>query len=97
MEPRKTIAVDVDGTLLLKGGGRNEAVIAWLRTQHARGYKLFLWSARGEDHARAAAEFCGVTSLFCAILEKPGYILDDHGWNWVRFTGIIRSLVTPLP
>ena len=97
MGPRKTIAVDVDGTLLLEGGGRNEAVIAWLRIQHAAGYKLLLWSGRGEGHARAAAEFCGVTSLFCVILEKPGYILDDHGWNWVRFTGVVRSLEKALP
>ncbi len=97
MHKPQTVAVDVDGTLLKKNGEANLATVDWLRAAKAQGYTLFLWSARGEAHARRAAELCGVTELFCAILAKPGYILDDVGWTWIRFTRVIHSLDQSLP
>ena len=42
-------------------------------------------------------ELLGITDLFCAIIDKAGYILDDNGWNWIRFTRAIRRLDDALP
>jgi hypothetical protein len=43
-------------------------------------------------HARKAAELFGASDIFDHILSKPGFILDDQGWSWIRFTGVIRDL-----
>lgn len=96
MTKPQTIAVDVDGTLL-KNGQPNSEIITWLRKAQAQGYTLFLWSARGEEHARRSAERCGVTDMFRVILAKPGTILDDAGWGWIRYTRTIRSLTESMP
>ena len=45
------IAVDVDDTLILRGSGVNQALVAWLREKKAEGFRLQLWSMRGELHA----------------------------------------------
>jgi len=84
------IAVDVDGTLGVQGV-LNERLITWCREQKAAGKTLILWSARGEAHARRAAEFFGVSDVFDVIMGKPEAIVDDKGWGWIRFTRVIRS------
>lgn len=89
--PADVIAVDVDGTLHVSGIP-NEEVIAWCRRRKVEGYSLMLWSARGEAHAKEAAELFGVTDVFDHIVSKPGYILDDRGWDWINFTRVIRHL-----
>lgn len=88
---QKVIAVDVDGTLHTNGKA-NDQVIAWIKGKRADGFKLILWSMRGEDHARKAAALFGIADLFDVITSKPGYIVDDKGWSWTRFTGVIRSI-----
>ena len=53
---------------------------------------IMLWSARGESHARNAAETFGVADLFHTICSKPGYVVDDLGWSWIKHTKVIRSI-----
>jgi FMN phosphatase YigB (HAD superfamily) len=89
--PPKVIAVDVDGTLHTHGSP-NARVIAWCRRKKAEGYSMLLWSSRGQAHAEKAAELFGVADIFDHIISKPGFVLDDQGWNWIRFTRVIRHL-----
>lgn len=88
--PPRTIAVDVDGTLVVQGR-LNGQQVDWCRQRRADGYSVFLWSSRGADHARRVAESFGVTEVFDLILSKPGLIVDDQGWGWTRFTRWVRS------
>lgn len=88
----KVIYVDVDGTLLIgKPAKPNTKLIEFLHTKRSEGFDLVLWSTRGEAHAREAACVCGTTDMFRAILSKPGYIIDDKGWTWARFTARMRA------
>jgi phosphoglycolate phosphatase-like HAD superfamily hydrolase len=87
----RTIGVDVDGTLH-PDGRLNPAVVAFCEKQKAAGFRLMLWSARGKEHAQACADQFGVAHLFDDIVSKPGYILDDLGWSWIKYTRVITSL-----
>lgn len=91
--PQKVIAVDVDGTLQCRGEA-NEELIEWCKEKKREGFKLMLWSARGEDHARKYAELFNITDLFYLICSKPGYIVDDQGWGWIKYTRVIKSFAT---
>lgn len=90
------IACDVDQTLL-RDGKPNPAVIAWLRKKHASGHRLILWSARGSEHAQAAAQLCAVVDLFTVIIGKPGLILDDQNWGWIRHTEAVSWAAAGIP
>lgn len=89
--PPKIIAVDVDGTLVIKGRG-NTKLIQWLKAQHAAGYVLILWSMRGERYAEMVANELGIRDLFTHVLGKPGYVVDDKGWGWIRDTKVVTSI-----
>ena len=89
--PPRVIAIDVDGTLQHRGSPNNP-LIAWCKERKADGFTMMLWSSRGEDHARRYAELFGVTDLFDLICSKPGYIVDDQGWGWIKYTRVIRSV-----
>ena len=52
---------------------------------------MMLWSSRGEAHARKYAELFGVMDVFDMICSKPGYIVDDQGWGWIKYTRVIRE------
>lgn len=86
--PPKVVAVDVDGTLQIRGEP-NEKLIEWCREKRADGFSLMLWSSRGEVNARHYAELFGVVDLFDVICSKPGYIVDDKGWRWTQYTRIV--------
>jgi hydroxymethylpyrimidine pyrophosphatase-like HAD family hydrolase len=88
----KTIAVDVDGTLINAFGDVNAPVVEFCRCKKAQGFFLILWSARGKRHAEAQAARCGVVELFDAILSKPGLIIDDKGWSWTQYTKRVLDL-----
>lgn len=64
--------------------------IAWLRERKSEGFKLMLWSMRGENHARAIASQMGCYELFDVITSKPGFIVDDEGWRWIKRTQVVR-------
>ena len=51
-----------------------------------------LWSLRGEQHARTVASQCKADHLFNLICSKPGYIVDDQGWQWIKETRVVTSL-----
>ncbi len=87
----KTVYVDIDGTLLIRGN-INRELIEWCVDAKEKGFDIVLWSARGREYAVAVAERLDITSLFCAILGKPGYIVDDMGVDWIRYASICRSV-----
>jgi len=89
--PTKVIGIDVDGTLLINGK-INEQLVKWCRNKKDNGFSLILWSARGEKHAINIAKMAKIQDIFDHILSKPGYIVDDQGWQWTKYTRIIRSL-----
>ena len=86
--PTKAIFVDVDGTLI-GGSSINHPLIAWIDERKADGFSLTLWSARGERYARQVADRLQVTDRFDHIIAKPGYIVDDQGWFWIKHTQTI--------
>jgi hypothetical protein len=87
-EPTRCIAVDVDGTLQINGR-RNDVLIDWCRDRRLDGYSILLWSARGKEHARSVADAFACADVFDVILAKPGYIVDDLGWSWIKYTRVI--------
>lgn len=89
--PTNCVAVDVDGTLHTQGR-LNRAVVAWVEQCRAQGMETILWSARGKAHAQAMAQRFECAHLFDVIISKPGHILDDQGWGWVRYTNVVRRL-----
>ena len=88
---RKCIAIDVDGTLLISGK-LNEKLAAWITEKHQAGFETILWSARGRDHALKVAQHFNLQGSFSAIISKPGYIVDDKGWSWIKYTKRITRL-----
>lgn len=78
--------------MLLKDGSICERVAGFARRKKLEGFEVWLWSSRGELHARRAAEAAGLTDVFRHILSKPGCIVDDQGWNWIRYTQAITCL-----
>lgn len=84
----KVIAVDIDGTLLIDGQ-LNQPAVDWIRTVHRNGFFTFLWSIRGHDYAKEFVEKYQLGDAFDAVLPKPGYCLDDKGWDWTEYTKVI--------
>lgn len=88
--PPKVIAVDVDGTLH-HAGRLNETLVAYLQARKSEGFRLMLWSARGIANATAAIETFGLHGLFDDVVSKPGYIIDDLGWTWIKYSRVIKT------
>jgi len=88
----KTIAVDVDGTLINRFGDLNSELVKYCGVLKSKGFNLFLWSARGAEHAKAVCNANNVGHLFDFIIDKPGAIIDDKGWSWTQYTTWIRDL-----
>ena len=86
--PARSIFVDIDNTLHLKGV-LNERLVDWCRGRKNKGFKMVLWSSRGEEYAQAFAERHDLLSVFDLIIGKPGYIVDDMGWSWIKYTRVI--------
>lgn len=86
----RTIAIDVDGTLITECGP-NLQLIEWIREKHSEGFPTMLWSMQGRDYARSVAERLEILDLFDVIASKPRYIVDDQGWQWVKYTNVIRN------
>ena len=89
--PQRCIAIDVDGTLLIRGR-LNQPLIEWVKQKKEEGFETILWSARGKDHAAKVANHFGIGDSFDSILSKPGYIVDDLGWKWIKYTRVINPL-----
>ena len=89
--PTRCIGIDVDGTLI-QDGRLNRRLAEWAKEKKAEGYEVILWTAQGADHARRVADAHGIAGNFTAIIGKPGFIVDDMGWRWVKYTKILRRL-----
>lgn len=89
--PNKCIGIDVDGTLI-QNGRLNRRLAKWAKEKKEEGFEVLLWTARGKKHADRVAEKYGITDHFTAIIGKPGYIVDDLGWSWVKYSRVLRKL-----
>jgi phosphoglycolate phosphatase-like HAD superfamily hydrolase len=80
------VYVDVDDTLVRTVGTKRvpiPAVIDRVRTLHAAGNTLYLWSGGGAEYARTTVKELGISHCFIAFLSKPTHILDDqHISEW---------------
>ena len=94
--PPKVIAIDVDGTLLIRviRGEINKKLVNWCKEKKAAGFCMMLWSSRGEKHAANIAEQAGLLDVLDAIISKPGYVVDDQCWKWIKYTRVITTLDT---
>jgi predicted mannosyl-3-phosphoglycerate phosphatase (HAD superfamily) len=89
--PPRSIFIDVDDTLII-ASRPNHSLVEWAKARHRQGYEIVIWSSRGTDHARAAADVCDLAGIAAAVVSKPGYIVDDKGWAWTRYTKRIRRI-----
>jgi hydroxymethylpyrimidine pyrophosphatase-like HAD family hydrolase len=87
----RTLAVDVDGTLL-RHGELYKPVLDRVIKARQDGARTMLWSARGADYAKKVANLLNVTEHFDDIVSKPGFIIDDLGWGWIKYTRVLRLL-----
>lgn len=86
--PPKVIAVDIDGTLLI-GGQLNQSLVDWCQEKKQSGFRMILWSSRGLEYAQRFAERFDLCSIFDDVVSKPGYVVDDQGWRWIRYTKVV--------
>jgi hydroxymethylpyrimidine pyrophosphatase-like HAD family hydrolase len=86
----KCIGIDVDGTLI-QNGKLNRRLAEWAKVKKEAGFEVVLWTAQGKEHAEKVAQKYGIEDHFTAIIGKPGYVVDDLGWAWVKFTKIVRG------
>lgn len=86
---QKVIFVDVDDTLI-KRGKLNNKLVEWCKDKKLMGFKIILWSSAGEEYARKIATRFELLDIFETIISKPGYIVDDKGWGWIKFTKVIN-------
>ena len=89
--PQKVIAIDVDKTLYLDGQ-LNKALVSLAKRLKGEGYEIIIWSARGTAYATEAATAAGLADIADTITGKPGYIVDDKGWSWIKYTKVLRNI-----
>ena len=75
------VYVDVDDTLVRWVGTKRipiPRVIERVRSLHAGGAALYLWSTGGADYAQSVASDLGIKECFIGFLPKPTLIIDDQ-------------------
>lgn len=87
----KVIAIDVDGTLFDRRGHLNQRMVDWINAKYEDSYQIMIWSMRGREHAELAAERAGLWDI-AQCCAKPGYVVDDKGWSWVKGTKVIKKI-----
>jgi hypothetical protein len=83
--PTLTVCVDVDDTLII-AGELNHSLVERVAGWRDDGADVVLWSARGRRYAEGVASKHDLVECFDYIIGKPGYIVDDQGWSWIRHT-----------
>jgi len=77
---------DVDDTLVRSAGTKRipiPAVVDRVRSLHAQGVTLYLWSRGGAAYAQSTAQELRIEHCFTAFLAKPTHIVDDqHITEW---------------
>lgn len=71
------IFIDVDLTLIDESGNLIPGAREGLKALKDAGCKLYLWSAGGENYARAVAAKHNLTNFFDGIIAKPDIVIDD--------------------
>lgn len=94
--PPQAIAIDVDGTLIVNGQV-NAALVSFAHRCSEQGFDLMLWSMRGREVAKQAAEAAGLSSVIDVVASKPGYMIDDRGFDWLRGVRLVRATGDLLP
>jgi len=89
--PPEVMYVDVDGTLLVNGKP-NHKVVALIREKYEEGFQIIVWSSRGSLNAVKAVYLADIEDIVAFKLSKPGYIVDDKGWSWTRYTKQIKDI-----
>jgi hydroxymethylpyrimidine pyrophosphatase-like HAD family hydrolase len=77
----EVIYIDVDDTLIRSVGSKRvpmPRVVEAVRSLHARGAQIFLWSTGGAAYAQQAAIELGISSCVVAYLPKPHVYIDDQ-------------------
>lgn len=75
------VFVDVDDTLVRTAGTKRipmPKTLERIKSLHAEGNILYLWSSGGASYARESAMELGISDLFEGFLPKPNVILDDQ-------------------
>ena len=75
------VFVDVDDTLVRSVGSKRipmPRVVERVRTLHAEGAVMYLWSTGGAEYARTSAAELGISDCFVGFLPKPNLIIDDQ-------------------
>ena len=90
--PTKCIGIDVDGTLINKNGKLNRKLADWAKEKKDEGWEVILWTAQGKAHAMQVAKKYDIEDHFTAIIGKVGYIVDDLGWSWIKYTKRLKEL-----
>ena len=88
--PARCLAIDIDGTLICDGHV-NKDLIELAKQKREEGFDVILWSARGRAYAERVARDLGIENVFSFIISKPGFIVDDLGWSWTRYTRVVRQ------
>ncbi|MBC8063542.1 MAG: DUF705 domain-containing protein [Chlorobia bacterium] len=86
------VFVDVDDTLVLTAGTKRIPMprsLERIKSLHAEGNILYLWSSGGADYARDSARELGILELFQGFLPKPNLILDDQPLN--EWRGLVHE------
>ena len=80
---RKTIFVDVDGTLLINDQ-INQRLCSWIKTKYIDGYEIIIWSMQGAKYADKICKRAKLEFVVSHCISKPGTIVDDEGWLWTK-------------
>ena len=85
------IAVDFDGTLCYSNwpdlGEPNKPLIEYLKSQHAPGNKLILWTCRAGEALERALSWCHDQQLeFDAVNDNLPEIIEKYGNNSRKIT-----------
>jgi len=89
---RKTIFVDVDGTLLINNQ-INRRLTSWIKTQWLDGYEIIIWSMQGAKYADKICRKANLENYVTHCISKPGTIVDDEGWTWIK--NCKKAIVNP--
>jgi cation transport ATPase len=78
---RVVVYIDVDDTLVRWASTKRIPIprsIERVRSLHAEGATIYLWSTGGADYARSIAIDLGIAECFAGFLPKPTLIIDDQ-------------------
>jgi hypothetical protein len=91
------VFIDVDDTLVRSVGEKRipmPRVVEHVRSLHASGAELYLWSTGGSTYARETATELGVGDCFVGFLPKPEVLIDDQlvtDWNRLLQIGPLEA------